>query len=103
MHKKTISHCAKMKPYKALTIINTKEMNNIRIAIIGLGYVGLPLARLFSTKFPTIGFDINPNRVEELMSGYDSTVEMNYYRKPCKRGYFVQQKLKRLGIVTSIS
>ncbi|ATR91486.1 UDP-N-acetyl-D-galactosamine dehydrogenase [Porphyromonas gingivalis] len=65
-----------MKPYKALTIINTKEMNNIRIAIIGLGYVGLPLARLFSTKFPTIGFDINPNRVEELMSGYDSTGEI---------------------------
>ncbi|MDP0532126.1 nucleotide sugar dehydrogenase [Porphyromonas gingivalis] len=51
-------------------------MNNIRIAIIGLGYVGLPLARLFSTKFPTIGFDINPNRVEELMSGYDSTGEI---------------------------
>lgn len=51
-------------------------MNNIKIAIIGLGYVGLPLARLFSTKFPTIGFDINPNRVEELMSGYDSTGEI---------------------------
>ncbi|KGL50380.1 nucleotide sugar dehydrogenase [Porphyromonas gulae] len=51
-------------------------MNNIRIAIIGLGYVGLPLARLFSTKFSTIGFDINPSRVEELLSGHDSTGEI---------------------------
>lgn len=48
----------------------------IKIAVIGLGYVGLPLARLFSTKYPTIGFDMNKKRVEELMSGKDSTKEV---------------------------
>jgi UDP-N-acetyl-D-galactosamine dehydrogenase len=41
---------------------------NIKIAIIGLGYVGLPLARLFATKFPVIGFDINQTRIAELNS-----------------------------------
>ena len=52
-------------------------MENIRIAVIGLGYVGLPLARLFATKYPVIGFDININRISELMSGNDSTLEVN--------------------------
>jgi len=47
-----------------------------KIAVIGLGYVGLPLARLFSTKFPVVGFDINTARVKELMSGTDSTLEV---------------------------
>lgn len=46
------------------------------IAVIGLGYVGLPLARLFSTKFRTIGYDININRVKQLNSGFDSTLEL---------------------------
>ena len=41
---------------------------NIKIAIIGLGYVGLPLARLFSTKYSVIGFDINKRRIDELNS-----------------------------------
>lgn len=50
-----------------------------KIAIIGLGYVGLPLARLFSTKYETIGFDINKDRVNELMSGHDSTLEVEDY------------------------
>ena len=52
-------------------------MEDIRIAVIGLGYVGLPLARLFSTKYPTIGFDLNQNRVKELMQGHDSTLEVD--------------------------
>jgi UDP-N-acetyl-D-galactosamine dehydrogenase len=52
-------------------------MENIKIAVIGLGYVGLPLARLFSTKFETIGFDINKNRVESLMNGVDETLEVS--------------------------
>lgn len=52
-------------------------MKNIKIAVIGLGYVGLPLARLFSTKFETIGFDLNKSRVEELNNGYDSTLEVS--------------------------
>ena len=44
-------------------------MKEVKIAVIGLGYVGLPLARLFSTKFSTIGFDMNQQRVDGLMSG----------------------------------
>ncbi|MHA3045085.1 nucleotide sugar dehydrogenase [Riemerella anatipestifer] len=48
-----------------------------RIAIIGLGYVGLPLARLFATKYPVIGFDINQNRVERLNQGKDDTLEVS--------------------------
>ncbi|WP_298540342.1 nucleotide sugar dehydrogenase [uncultured Aquimarina sp.] len=51
-------------------------MRNIKIGIIGLGYVGLPLARLFATKFPVIGFDINKNRIEELRNGIDTTLEV---------------------------
>ena len=54
-----------------------KNLNDIRIAVIGLGYVGLPLARLFSTKFETIGFDMNANRVAELMQGHDATLEVS--------------------------
>lgn len=52
-------------------------MNTIKIAVIGLGYVGLPLARLFSTKYPTVGFDMNKARVDALMAGYDSTLEVS--------------------------
>lgn len=51
-------------------------MNDKKIAIIGLGYVGLPLARLFATKFNTIGFDINETRIHELRLGVDSTLEV---------------------------
>ncbi|WP_312900828.1 nucleotide sugar dehydrogenase [Chryseobacterium taichungense] len=47
-----------------------------KIAVIGLGYVGLPLARLFATKYPVVGFDINQSRIEELRSGNDSTLEV---------------------------
>src|SRR5690554_3053033 len=51
-------------------------MNNIKIAVIGLGYVGLPLARLFATKYPVIGYDINEKRVKELQGGKDYTLEV---------------------------
>ena len=51
-------------------------MKETRICVIGLGYVGLPLARLFSTKYPTVGFDMNPARVDALMAGHDSTLEV---------------------------
>lgn len=57
--------------------INHKMEKEIRIAVIGLGYVGLPLARLFSTKFKTVGFDMNPSRVNALMSGHDATLEVS--------------------------
>ncbi len=50
---------------------------DIKIAIIGLGYVGLPLARLFATKYPVVGFDINEDRVAELNQGIDSTLEVD--------------------------
>jgi len=49
---------------------------NTKICVIGLGYVGLPLARLFSTKYETIGFDMNQKRVDALMSGHDATLEV---------------------------
>ena len=55
-------------------------MNSIKdtkIAVIGLGYVGLPLARLFSTKYKTIGYDYNPARVKALMAGHDATMEVS--------------------------
>ena len=51
-------------------------MENKRIAVIGLGYVGLPLARLFATKYPVVGFDINKKRVAELRQGKDNTLEV---------------------------
>lgn len=47
-----------------------------KIAVIGLGYVGLPLARLFSTKYKTIGFDVNTERVNALIKGHDDTMEV---------------------------
>ena len=50
---------------------------NTKIAIIGLGYVGLPLARLFATKYPVIGFDINQARIDGLRSGTDATLEVS--------------------------
>lgn len=49
----------------------------MKICVIGLGYVGLPLARLFSTKYETIGFDMNQKRVEALMAGHDATLEVS--------------------------
>ena len=48
----------------------------IKVAVIGLGYVGLPLARLFSTKYKTVGFELSQSRVDELLSGHDSTLEV---------------------------
>ena len=52
-------------------------MKKDKIAIIGLGYVGLPLARLFATKYSVVGFDINKGRVAELMAGTDATLEVS--------------------------
>ena len=51
-------------------------MNNKKIAIVGLGYVGLPLAVAFAKKFQVIGFDINDKRIQELKNGYDKTIEI---------------------------
>lgn len=60
-----------------------------KICVIGLGYVGLPLARLFSTEYPTIGFDLNTSRVAELMNGHDATLEVddNLLKEAIKKGF----------------
>ncbi len=54
-----------------------KDLQQTKICVIGLGYVGLPLARLFSTKFETIGYDMNQRRVDALMTGHDATLEVS--------------------------
>lgn len=54
-----------------------RQINETKIAVIGLGYVGLPLARLFSTKYPTVGYDMNQKRVDRLMQGHDDTLEVS--------------------------
>ncbi|MBO5780388.1 MAG: nucleotide sugar dehydrogenase [Muribaculaceae bacterium] len=53
------------------------KLNNHKICVIGLGYVGLPLARLFSTKYTTIGFDMKSERVNAIMQGHDATLEVS--------------------------
>lgn len=52
------------------------KINELHIAVIGLGYVGLPLAVEFAKKFPVIGFDIKEERISELLAGHDSTLEV---------------------------
>lgn len=52
-------------------------MSNVKIATIGLGYVGLPLAVAFCKKYEVVGFDINAKRIEELQSGFDRTLELS--------------------------
>jgi UDP-N-acetyl-D-galactosamine dehydrogenase len=64
-------------------MINTNK--NLKLAIIGLGYVGLPLALEFSKKKDVIGFDINKNRIEELKSGIDKNLEFSKYELKKKR------------------
>jgi len=51
-------------------------MNKNKICVIGLGYVGLPLAVAFAEKFKVVGFDVNASRIKELVSGYDRTLEI---------------------------
>lgn len=53
------------------------SLDNVKLGIIGLGYVGLPLAVEFGKKYPTLGFDINTKRVEELTQGHDFTLEVS--------------------------
>ena len=60
-----------------LEVINLDAIQNAHIAVIGLGYVGLPLAVEFGKKYPTIGFDINQKRIQKLQAGQDSTLEVS--------------------------
>ena len=53
-----------------------RKVDDSRIGVVGLGYVGLPLAVAFGKAFPTVGFDIKPRRIEELRSGRDATREI---------------------------
>jgi UDP-N-acetyl-D-galactosamine dehydrogenase len=57
--------------------LERKEMTNIRLGIIGLGYVGLPLCVEFARKYPTVGFDISDRRISELNAGHDRTLEVD--------------------------
>jgi len=52
-------------------------LENIKIGMIGLGYVGLPLAVEFGKKYPTVGFDIQQKRIDELRAGRDHTLEVD--------------------------
>lgn len=63
-------------PYRSFIMPFSRPLHDVRICVIGLGYVGLPLARLFSTKYPTIGFDLSQQRVDALMQGHDATLEV---------------------------
>lgn len=77
-----------------------------KIAVIGLGYVGLPLARLFATQYPVVGFDINQKRIEELRGGNDSTLEVeadilqsvlvneNPFNKENEKGFFASANIE---------
>lgn len=73
-------------------------MEDIRICVVGLGYVGLPLARLFSTKYKTIGFDKNSARVESLMRGHDATLEVSddLLQSALKSGFECTSDLERI-------
>lgn len=68
---------------------------DIKIGIIGLGYVGLPLARLFATKYPVVGFDINQNRVDELIAGNDYTLEIS---QELLQDVLVEKPLEKNGL-----
>ena len=52
-----------------------KVMEEIKIGVVGLGYVGLPLARLFATKYAVVGFDLKKERIEALNRGIDRTLD----------------------------
>jgi len=56
---------------------NRMDINNIKIAVIGLGYVGLPLMVDFAKKYPTLGFDINSERISQLKDGIDSMKDLS--------------------------
>lgn len=80
------------------------DKSNIKIGVIGLGYVGLPLAVEFGKKFPTVGFDINETRVRELNSGDDKTLEVeNEYLKTVLVNHNYELAANGLGLKCSTS
>ena len=75
---------------------------DFKIAVIGLGYVGLPLAVEFGKKYSTVGFDINQNRIDELKKGYDNTKEVKNNQIMSSNNLTLVQKLMILRIVKFI-
>ncbi|MFQ3305707.1 MAG: UDP-N-acetyl-D-galactosamine dehydrogenase, partial [Polaribacter sp.] len=75
-------------------------MNKIKITIIGLGYVGLPLARLFATKYAVVGYDINKDRVSELKQGIDATLEIE---SPVLKDVLVSENSHNTGLFITTS
>lgn len=73
---------------------------SIKIGIIGLGYVGLPLARLFATKFPVVGFDINEQRISALKKGIDTTLEID---EAILKAVLVEEKSNVSGLFCTTS
>jgi len=73
-------------------------MSNIKIGIIGLGYVGLPLARLFATKYSVVGFDVKESRVADLSKGIDATNEVDHH---LLHQVLVKQTSKEKGLYIS--
>ena len=57
--------------------MTNNQYTNYKLAILGLGYVGLPLAHAFSSKYKVVGFDIDQSRIEELRNGHDRTLELS--------------------------
>ena len=78
--------------------MKTIDNKEICIGVIGLGYVGLPLARLFSTRFRTIGYDRNAERVASLMSGHDTTREVddNLLQEAIRNGFICTSNLEEI-------
>lgn len=71
-------------------------LKNVEIAVIGLGYVGLPLAVEFGKKYKTIGFDINQTRIDELNNGYDRTRETSGLKY--NEGFYCGYSPERLNL-----
>ena len=72
-----------------------------KICVIGLGYVGLPLAHAFSKKYEVVGFDISKWRIDELSSGYDRTLELSseQVNEAIKNGMKLPRELSKIAIV----
>lgn len=74
------------------------DAKTVKICVVGLGYVGLPLARLFSTRYSTIGYDLNQARVNELNKGHDGTLEVSddLLRSALENGFKCTTKLEEI-------
>jgi UDP-N-acetyl-D-galactosamine dehydrogenase len=74
-------------------------MRDVKIAVVGLGYVGLPLARLFSTKYQTMGYDLKVDRVASLMQGHDDTLEVDdkLLQEALQKGFYCTTKLENIS------